>query len=288
MVVERDVVAAPRMCNPYTSLPLAFPPPARVSLDTTVVEMTPTVWPASRPQAPQTSHRALALALEGTNDQRGDSLETPAKRDEGTKLRTSAVQRAKKQFRAVSAAAADNGSDALAKELQTQEAGPAKLGAPEDSRPNNVTATNDPLTTSTKRKRVAKTAPTPAAPIVIAPLERKCEGCIHCDLLELMIMEPTRIRYYLKPHEFLERAKCAGDCGLSIKEIFAAPKQSNLYYCDFGKKGYDAPEDDPEKGIMECKLVLCLACYGKREDAYAQANDGGAKQRRTRRRNNRN
>jgi hypothetical protein len=274
------------MCNPYTELPLALPPPARVSLDTTVAEKTPQVLPPSHPQARSASN--LTLALAGPNAWRCDLLETPATLDDVNKARNVAVTKAKKQTKAVNASAAANGSNALSEELGQPGDNTDKRGAPAEPEPNTVSAANAPVAKQHKRRAVMAPNPPVAAPIETAPLEDKCQGCIHCDLLELKQMEPTRIRHYLQRHEFLERAKCAGDCGLSIKEIFnATKKKADLYYCDFGKKGFDAPESDREKATMECGLVLCLACHGKRADAYAQANAqaGGSTHRSTRRRN---
>jgi hypothetical protein len=99
-------------------------------------------------------------------------------------------------------------------------------------------------------------------------------------------MEPKIIRHYLKSHEFLDLAKCAGDCGQSIRDIHKTAPRANIHYCDIGKKGYDAPNNDPTKASMECGLVLCLACYKTRGEKYAVENskDGAPGNRSTRRR----
>ena len=88
-------------------------------------------------------------------------------------------------------------------------------------------------------------------------------------------MEPRIIKHYLKPHQFLERAKCAGDCGRSIKSIHDASPKADIRYCDDNKKGFHAPDDDPSKESMECGLALCLTCYGIREETYGAVNKCG-------------
>jgi hypothetical protein len=133
-----------------------------------------------------------------------------------------------------------------------------------------------------------KSTPPPApstVPSPVGPPKRKCEGCVHCDLLDLKVLEPARIRHYLKKHEFLESATCAGACTNSIRAINVASPQANLHYCDVGKRGCDAPDDEPTKASMECGLVLCQACYETRGERYALANSqAGRSSRSTRRR----
>ena len=92
-------------------------------------------------------------------------------------------------------------------------------------------------------------------------------------------MEPKVIRHYLKPTQFLESAKCAGDCGRSIKSIHVAEPKANIRYCDENKKGFDAPEDNPSKDSMECGLVLCLTCYASREEKYDAVNSRSSRRR---------
>jgi hypothetical protein len=106
--------------------------------------------------------------------------------------------------------------------------------------------------------------------------------------LELKVLEPSRITYYLKLHEFLEYAKCTGDCNKTIKAIHTPAPKASLHYCDVGKKGFDAPEEDTRKAAMECGLVLCIDCYGKREARYRAKNTekGGSGRRTSRRRRN--
>jgi hypothetical protein len=42
------------------------------------------------------------------------------------------------------------------------------------------------------------------------------------------------------------------------------PEHGIIHYCDTGKKGFYAPDDDTLKLSMECGLVLCLPCFEKR------------------------
>jgi hypothetical protein len=102
------------------------------------------------------------------------------------------------------------------------------------------------------------TPPAPSTvPSPVGPPKRKCEGCVHCDLLDLKVLEPARIRHYLKKHEFLESATCTGACTNSIRAINVASPNANLHYCDVGKRGCDAPDDDPTKASMEYGLWPC-------------------------------
>jgi hypothetical protein len=121
------------------------------------------------------------------------------------------------------------------------------------------------------------TTPSTLQMVIVQP-EIKCEGCVHCDLLELKIMEPARIKHYLHKYEFLEFAECNGiNCTKSIRDVHTASPKDNIHYCDVGKKGWDAPEDDPKKASMECRLVLCQACYRSRGERYELANSGGGR-----------
>ena len=97
-------------------------------------------------------------------------------------------------------------------------------------------------------------------------------------------MEPMHVKHYLKANEFLEFAICAGACASAIATVYTALPKTNIYYCEVGKKGFDAPEDEPNKQSMECGLVLCLACYELRGVTYALVNsqNGAANGRSTR------
>jgi hypothetical protein len=299
--IQRQVVASiktkqPVSTNPYEALPLLALPLSSTgfSFDTTVAEAAPSVLPASSRKVLR--EITLTSALELHNVQTCNSLVTPTQQDAINKSRKIAVALAKKRKTAVAAAPADNGSGALADELQQNQVGPGEPIAtshpPTTATVNTTTvavATDPSLPKPTKRRKVTQ-HPTPSAqPIVNGPPELKCQGCVHCDILELKVMEPSIIRHYLKSHEFLELAKCAGDCAQSIQAIHTASPRANIHYCDIGKKGYDAPDDDPKKASMECGLVLCLACYAVRGEKYAVENskDGATSNRSTRRRRNR-
>jgi hypothetical protein len=228
----------------------------------------------------------LTEALNESNVQPFDSLETPAQREEAAKKRNVGVRLARKQRALVAEAAANNGSEALAAELTAQQQGRGQENrAPtEELRATNNAAANaavdqavatkeaQSLPKQKRRKTVVNAVPPAARELVPGPPVLKCEGCVHCDLLELKMMEPNRIKHYLKRHEFLERAQCAGDCAKSIKAIHTVAPKSHIYYCDEGKKGFDAPEEDPLKMFLDCGLVLCLACHGTRSAAYDLAN----------------
>ena len=192
---------------------------------------------------------------------------TPAKQDEVTKTRTKLIKQvdvATKRKTAVATSQVTNGSGALAAEIRTDKENTA--------RPINATL----APAAKKKKKSVEPAKPAAAPVVTGPPVPKCEGCIHCDLLELKVMEPKVIKHYLKRNQFLELAKCAGDCGSSIKSIHLASPKANIRYCDINKKGFDAPEDNPSKESMECSLGLCMACYGVREDKYDIVNKRGS------------
>jgi hypothetical protein len=290
MPVPASVDAATTGINPYATLPLAFPPPSTgSSADATAANAAPAVMPGSR----RTALREIKLksALTDANMQTHPSLMTPVQQDAIHKSRKAAVVRAKKRTAAVSAAPSANGSGALTAELQHKQAriGPTSQGQTTAATGNAAAVgggTGPSLQQPSKRTK-NKDAPTPSAePIVTGPLVLKCEGCVHCDVLELKVMEPSSIRHYLKEHEFLAMAKCAGDCAQSIRTIYTASPKTNLHYCDIGKKGYDAPDDDARKASMECRLVLCPACRATREGRHATANakSGATSNRSTRRR----
>jgi hypothetical protein len=213
----------------------------------------------------------LASALVQRNVRPNHALVTPAKQDEVTKTRTKLIKQvdvATKRKTAVAASQVTNGSGALAAELQNDKENTARP----------VNATLAPAAAKKKKKSVEPAKPA-AAPVVTGPPVPKCEGCIHCDLLELKVMEPKVIRHCLKPNQFLELAKCAGGCGQSIKSIHATSPKANVRCCDINKKGFDAPEDDPSKESMECSLVLCVPCCGVREAKHDAVNERGSRRR---------
>ena len=160
-----------------------------------------------------------------------------------------------------------NGVEALSTELQT---------------------TNNTALTRPKRKPIKTKStiivPTPRC-LEIVPVKNTCQGCVHGDLLELKVMEPVHIKYYLKNEGFLASAKCAGDCQMSIQEIFIAAPKANLCYCDENNKGFYAPDNDPLKADMECGLILCSPCHATRQEKYAleHTSKGGNNRRNNRR-----
>jgi hypothetical protein len=232
------------------------------------------------------------LALEQSNVPHGEPLLTPAQRDKSTKSRQIAVTqatKATKRKQVVATEATANGTGALSQELQQ-----ANNRLPMvDNRTLRISPSNTaPVATAVAPSLPRPVVSPPSAPStvptpIVSPPKRKCEGCVHGDLLELKVLEPARIRHYLKQHEFLESATCAGACAKSIRAINLASPKANLHYCDVGKKGCDAPDDDPTKASMECGLVLCQACYETRGERYASANSqAGRSSRSTRRRHN--
>jgi hypothetical protein len=146
----------------------------------------------------------------------------------------------------------------------------------------------------TKRRRLLAEA---AVPIVAAPMsvppgppKKKCEGCVHGDLLAMKLMEPSHIKHYLRPSNFLDLAVCAGDCKHTIRSVHRTSPKANIYYCDKAIKGFSARDDHPEKAALECGLILCSPCRGTREaryDAVANAEEGTPSNRRISRRSRR-
>ena len=253
--------------NPYAALPRAIAPPTAL-----VVDMLPPVTPAMHYRRLPLRERVLASALVQNNVRPNQALVTPATQDEVAKKRTKLIKQvdvATKRKTAVATSQVTNGSGALAAELQKDK----------DDQEQPINATLAPAARKKKKKSVEPAKPA-AAPVVTGPPVPKCEGCLHCDLLELKVMEPKVIKHYLKLNQFLEGAKCAGGCGSSIKSIHGASPKANIRYCDINKKGFDAPEDDPSKESMECSLVLCMPCYGVREAKYDTVNKRSGRRRR--------
>ena len=173
----------------------------------------------------------------------------------------------KKRGQAVATAPEDNGISPLTAELQNETDGVMRPVA---------AVTNPPG--PAKRKRKPKTAATVVPtiePVPTGPPQKKCEGCVHGDVLEMNEMEPTDIKYYLHDGEFLELAICAGDCNSTIGDIYLASPKANLRYCNMTSKGFYAPDDDPTKSELQCGLILCSPCYAIREERYAVANSSG-------------
>jgi hypothetical protein len=85
-------------------------------------------------------------------------------------------------------------------------------------------------------------------------------------------------------------ATCAGECNKAFKGIYAVLSMLPHHVTSFitviqgkralmrltGKKGFDAPDEDKLKPLMECVLVLYLPCYEKRLLEY-ETETGAAK-----------
>lgn len=146
------------------------------------------------------------------------------------------------------------------------------------------------LTSKTAKKRKAAIRPKKVpAPVPIPPPsvpQLKSQGCVHCDLLDLEAMEPSYVPTYLKVNAFLATATCAGDCQMALHDIYAASPREIIHYCDIGKKGFYAPEDDMIKSSMECGLVLCLPCFETRRLEYEKETGAAKGGRRIGRRSN--
>lgn len=131
---------------------------------------------------------------------------TPTQLDKDNKARQTTVKKATlatKWKMTVVAAAAANGGGALSAELQNQEVGPTDPIP--TSPPPRLIHTTAPAATggSLQVPNVSQnTTPSPL-PTLMVPPKLKCEGCVHCDLLELKILEPVIVKHYLKTHEFL-------------------------------------------------------------------------------------
>jgi hypothetical protein len=228
------------------------------------------------------TERNLNRALDAPNvkDPTAEPLLTPIQQEQTHKARQVVVKRAalaNKRKQSVAAASNANGVSALSAELQDND-GNEPITRPSTTRKQMPTAVT-----------ISKATTPSTAPILTGPPAVKCQGCVHCDLLDLHCMAPTAIRHYIKPNEFLELARCAGDCARSMKDIFTtSATKDSIHYCEMGKKGFDAPEEDASKASLECGLVLCGPCYGIRGERYALANaeDGTTNQRSSRRRRN--
>jgi hypothetical protein len=142
---------------------------------------------------------------------------------------------------------------------------------------NTVDATVTAPTVNKRKRQVS--APTPtitvAANVSAGPAKKKCQGCIHGDLLEMTVMESCHVKHYLKPGEFLEDASCAGNCNATIKSIYGAAPKAQLHFCDEIIKGFRAPESDLGKADLECGLILCVPCHADRWVKYDQEHSSG-------------
>ena len=143
-----------------------------------------------------------------------------------------------------------------------------------------------------KRRTTKVSRPTVKTPKAVqtGPPKNKCQGCVHGDLLEMMLMEPSHIKHYLREKELLEFAACSGDCKRMIKDIHLAAPKAPIYFCDETNKGFYAPDDDPTKQDLECGLILCSPCHAIRQERYEAENatKTGSGNRRTSRRSTNN
>lgn len=239
-------------------------------------QLTPAITPA-----PIVRNVAQSKALAQHNVPTGETLVTPEMMETINKATTGVIRKAvqcvKKRQQSVAADAADNGMSALS----------AKLHLDMEAALQSSTGP----TVSTRPKKARVSAPKVSLHVAVQPdpPSTKCQGCIHCDLLELKEMEPKDIRYYLKPDRLLNLASCAGVCKARIHAIYQAAPKDNLFYCDETLKGFYAPENDDIKKGLECNLILCAPCRALRFLQYAPvpSTDGAVNRRTSRRGTNR-
>lgn len=213
------------------------------------------------------------LNMSGCTKTLGKSLITPDQQENVAKKQSATMRRTmtsvRQQNRAVAADTALNGTSDLSAELQanihaTGALISATVEATNDNNTDVESSTSPPVP---KRRRTDLVPNAPAA--LPGPAKNKCQGCPHGDLLEMKLMETRDVSYYVKPHEFLEHATCAGECKKTIKHIHQSSKRATLYFCDEALKGFRAPEDDLNKPGLECGLILCVPCHTKRAIQYA-------------------
>ena len=232
-------------------------------------------------------------ALLQNNTSFRDPLVTPDQMDKDNRQNATSLRRAfkgtKKRSTAVATTAADNGVSALTAELQDNRDSAVSPGT---TPMMDLASSSDEATASPqapKRRRKAPTTKTavvlPTVAVPTGPTKKKCQGCVHGDLLEMNVMEPARIKHYIKSAELLEFAECAGDCTHTIRAINEASPKENIYYCDETNKGFYAPDDDLAKPGMECGLILCSPCHAIREARYEleHAKEGTVNRRTSRR-----
>lgn len=204
----------------------------------------------------------------------GEQLDTPDHMDQVSKQKTASVRKAllhaRQRSEAVATTPAANGVAALSVELQITNGGTLPAVTTADA-PDKDTA----KTPTIKRRRIAIVSPL-VVPATVSvppgPPQKKCQGCVHGDVLEMKMMEPRHIKHYLKKGAFLEFASCAGDCTHTIRATHQASPKAKLYFCDETLKGFHAPEEDPLKADMECGLILCAPCRAIRAARYELAN----------------
>ena len=151
----------------------------------------------------------------------GEPLVTPAIQDRLNKQKKSddrqAMTSLNKRRKAVAVAPSNNGISALSAELQQRRTAMDQPSTTDDTvngptMGNDEQTTNETTTTDAtvpKRRRVAEvtTHTVPAmTSLPSAPAKRKCQGCVHGDLLDMKVMEPKHIRHYLEPSGLLEWA----------------------------------------------------------------------------------
>jgi hypothetical protein len=234
----------------------------------------------SHPSMAQRQQRELKAVQDLVNLSSSSTEVPPSQLDQRTKVCQQAAARAVKLSNKctalVSSDQAKYGLDPFSNALQQSQA----------TEMRNEVDTHHMPTTSKKPRAAIRFATLPAtpAPTIPAPMptlppdvpQLKCQGCVHCDLLELAALEQRYVPTYLKDNAFLAAATCAGECNQVLKDICAAAPHDSIHYCDTGKKGFDVPDDDELKSSMECGLVLCLPCYEKRRVEY-ETETGAAK-----------
>jgi hypothetical protein len=152
-----------------------------------------------------------------------------------------------------------------------------------------------PSNNTKKKKETAKKAKPPKKPErkqgqrkVRVPCDK--HGCDHCGLLELLKLERSYLKKFVKEGEWLYKKPCY-DCAkneaggdervMDVSDLLNVKGELGVY-CNCGPVGHGMNEDDEpvQKQQWACDMVLCMPCAGKRKTRKDSTGDGGKRTRR--------
>ena len=145
---------------------------------------------------------------------------------------------------------------------------------------------------ATSRATVPKQPQTPQGSRKV-PTASDQYGCVHSGLRDLISMTRPDLTFFVKENGWLYNKPCK-DCAckepgdseidtriLDMKILLEKGNRDFGSYCNCGPTGHKMQTDDPDKSKYTCDLILCRACFEKRELNRSGSTSGGRTRRAT-------
>lgn len=108
------------------------------------------------------------------------------------------------------------------------------------------------------------------------------QGCQHMGITELKELPKAYLKSYVKEGKWLANKPCKdcaarpeieGDRVMDVADILTRNGEPNgdmARYCNYGPNAHSMEDDDEFKVRFTCDMILCKACYRKRNNRYEE------------------